>query len=255
MKIRYNIIICVILVVTIQSCCKESNLAPSDILGEIKVELDANSNVLRTKETLIGNMICDGIKMELDKRGEIIDFVIMNGGAIRFNSNIRPNGKYSPGFFTSDMIDEMIPFENANVIVKVTGKELKSIFERSIAIYPLTSSGPFLQISKEIKIIIDTNNSPQVINELVTPPLIVSEGNRIISIKINDVEYDNEVNYILVVNSFMAEDLDNDGYVSFRNIPANRKENLGDDQAKTVKDYIKTNSPITPKIDGRIVYQ
>lgn len=255
MKNIYRILSCFILFLSFQSCCKNDDLSPSEVLGVITVDLDANSNLVRTKETLIGNMICDGIKKELTRRGEVIDFVIMNGGAIRFNSSQRPNGIYPAGVITSDMVDEMLPFENANVIVKVTGKELKNIFERSVALYPLTNAGPFLQISQELKITIDTTKAPQVINELVSPPVIVSPGNRITSIIINNIGYDSLATYTLVVNEFIAEQTDNDGYVTFRNISADRKENLGDTQAETVKQYIKRNTPITPVIGGKIIYQ
>lgn len=251
----YHVLNSIILVFSIQSCCKETNPPPSDILGQITVDLDANKSLLRTKETLIGNMICDGIKKEMDLRGEVVDFVVINGGAIRFNSSTRPSGIYPSGIFTSDMLDEMLPFNNANVIVKVTGKELKSIFERSVAVLPLTSPGSFLQVSKELKITIDTTNAPQVINELVDPPIIVTPGSRIISIKINNVEYDSLATYTLVIGDFIAEQTENDGYVTFRNISADKKENLGDNQADAVKNYIKLNAPITPHIEGRIIYQ
>jgi 2',3'-cyclic-nucleotide 2'-phosphodiesterase (5'-nucleotidase family) len=254
MKIIYKILCWLIFVFSIQSCCKEANLSPSDILGEITVDLDANSNVVRIKETLIGNLICDGIKSEMDRRGETVDFVIMNGGGIRFNSNTHPNGIYKAGIFTSATIEEMLPFGDDNVIVKVTGKELKSIFERSVAQLPL-AEGPFLQVSKELKITIDTSKAPQIINELVSPPIIVYRGNRITSIKINNAEYDSLATYTLVVNGFIAEQTDNDGYITFINISADRKENLGDSQADAVKQYIKINTPITPVISGRIIYQ
>lgn len=254
MKIVYVIFSCFILALCFQSCCKENDLPPSDVLGEILVDLDANKTIVRTKEALIGNMICDGIKNEMDRRGETVDFAIMNGGGIRFDVNKRPSGIYLAGVITSATVDEMLPFGNANVIVKVTGRELKSIFERSVAQLPL-AAGPFLQVSHQVKIIIDTTKAPQVINELVSPPVIVSYGRRIISIKINNVEYDSLANYVLVVNDFLAEQTDNDGYVAFRNITADRKENLGDDQADAVKQYIKLNTPITSVIGNRIVYQ
>ncbi len=95
------------LVLSSPSCCKEKNPTPSDILGVITVDLDANSTLVRTKETLIGNMICDGIKKDLEYRGETVDFVVINGGAIRFDPILHPSGIYSAGVFTSDMIDEM----------------------------------------------------------------------------------------------------------------------------------------------------
>jgi 2',3'-cyclic-nucleotide 2'-phosphodiesterase (5'-nucleotidase family) len=254
MKNSYIILSCFIFLLGFQSCCKDDNLSPSDILGEVTVDLDANKSLIRTKEALIGNMICDGIKYEMGRRGELVDFAIMNGGGIRFDPNIRPSGIYKAGIFTSATVDEMLPFGNTNVIVKITGKELKSIFERSVAQLPL-AEGPFLQVSRELKITIDTTKAPQVINELVTPSIIIFPGSRIISIKFNNVEYDSLAIYTLVVNDFLAEQTDNDGYITFRNISADRKENLGDDIADAVKQYIKFNTPITPVLSGRIVYQ
>jgi 2',3'-cyclic-nucleotide 2'-phosphodiesterase (5'-nucleotidase family) len=254
MKNVIYIMICIPILVYFPSCCKDEKATPSDLLGEITVALDANKTSVRTKEALIGNMICDGLKKEMERRAEIVDFTVINGGDIRFNSEKRPNGIYPAGMFTSAMIEEMLPFANANVIVKVTGKELKSIFERSVAQLPL-AQGPFLQVSKELKIIIDTSKVPQLINELVNPPVIVFPGRRIISIKINNVEYDSLATYTMLVSDFLAEQSDNDGYVTFRNIPANKKENLGDNYQDAIKQYIKLYTPLTPVIQGRILYQ
>lgn len=254
MKIIYTILTCFILSFGFQSCCKEDDLSPSDILGEVLVDLDANKSLVRSKEALIGNMICDGIKNELDRRGELVDFAIINGGGIRFDPRTRPNGIYMAGVFTSAMVDEILPFGNTNVIVKVTGKELKSILERSVAQLPL-AEGAFLQVSQELKITIDTTKAPQVINEFVSPAIIVSPGSRITSIKINNVEYDSLATYTLVVNDFLAEQKENDGYITFRNMSSEKKENLGDSQSETLKQYIKRNTPIAPVIGGRIIYQ
>lgn len=240
--------------VVLQACCKDNDTAPSQLLGTITVDLDANKNSVRTKETLIGNMICDGIKEEMDRRGEATDFVVMNGGGIRFSQAKHPNGIYPAGEITSDIVDEMLPFGNANVIVQITGKQLKSIFERSAAQLP-SAQGAFLQVSKELAITIDTTKQPQIINVLVNPPVIVSEGKRITSIKINNANYDSTATYKIVVTSFYAYEANNDGYVTFRNIPANKKENLGDDQADVIKQYIKLYTPVMPVIQGRIVYQ
>jgi 2',3'-cyclic-nucleotide 2'-phosphodiesterase (5'-nucleotidase family) len=240
-----------ILIICFQACCKEALKEPV-ALGEIKVNLDASEPEVRLKEALIGNMICDAVKSDAERKGKVVDFAVMNGGGIRFNEQNRPSGIYPAGLFTSEMVDEMLPFGNFNVIVKVTGKELKSIFERSVAQLPLIK-GPFLQVSKELKITIDTTKSPQIINELVVPNIIVSNGNRIVSIKINNVEYDTLATYTLVTADFIADG--NDGYITFKNISSDKKENLGEDQTGAVKEYIILNTPLTPLIEGRIVYQ
>lgn len=251
MKNKCSIFFYFILALCFQSCCKDTVEEPV-ALGEIKVDLDASKNELRSKETLIGNMVCEAIKADAERRGRVVSFSIMNGGGIRFNPESRPSGIFPAGLFTSEMIDEMLPFGNTNVVVKVTGKELKSIFERSVAQLPL-AVGPFLQVSKELKIIIDTTKAAQVINELVEPHVIVINGNRIVSIKINNVEYDSLATYTLVTSDFIANG--NDGYVTFRNISADKKENLGEDQSGAVKEYIILNTPLTPTIEGRIIYQ
>jgi 5'-nucleotidase/UDP-sugar diphosphatase len=225
-----------------------------EVLGTINVNLDANKEVVRTQESLIGNMICDALKSELDRRGEIADFVVLNGGAIRFSPSTRPSGIYPAGPITSHMVDEMLPFGDANIIVTMSGKELKRIFERSVAQLP-QAEGPFLQVSKELTITIDTSQQAQIINDLVDPPIIVTEGKRITSIKINHAEFDTAATYRVAASTFLAEEKGNDGYVVFRNIPAARKVDLGDDQALVVKQYIKLKAPLTPVIQGRIVYK
>jgi len=251
MKNSITVSIYVLIVICFSACCKEEAEDPI-ALGNITVDLDASKPTVRTKEALIGNMICDAVKSDAGRRGKVVDFSIMNGGGIRFNEQSRPSGIYPAGLFTSDMIEEMLPFGNASVVVKVTGKELKSIFERSVAQLPV-AKGPFLQVSKELKIIIDTTKPPQIINDLVEPNIIVSNGSRIISIKINNVEYDSLATYTLVTSDFIAEG--NDGYVTFKNISPDKKENLGDDQSGAVKEYIILNTPVTPIIEGRIIYQ
>jgi 5'-nucleotidase / UDP-sugar diphosphatase len=241
----------IVLATAFSACCKDE-VEDLATLGEIKANLNASKSEVRKKETLIGNFIADAIKSEAESKGIAVDFAMENGGGIRFNEEIRPSGIYPAGLFTTEMIDEMLPFGNTSAIVTVTGKELKEIFERSVAQLPL-AQGPFLQVSKELKIVIDTTQSPQVINELVEPNVIVNEGNRIVSIKINDVEYDSLATYKLITSDFIAAG--NDGYVTFKNIGNDKKVQLGENQTGAVKEYLILHSPLLPIIEGRIVYQ
>lgn len=242
------------LLLCISSCCKDKSLEPSEVLGAVTVDLDAEKQRLRTREALIGNLVCDGIESELRKRGEKFDLVLMNSGGIRFNPETRPSGIYPKGNFTASMVEEMLPFGNSNVIVKVSGKELRSIFERSVALLP-SAGGGFLQVSSGVRILVDTLQPAQAINDLAEPPQIISEGRRILSIKINAQEFDSLATYLVVVPDFLALQNPNDGFVAFRNIPAGNKLDLGDDQAETVKEFIRQNAPVTPRIEGRIVFK
>jgi 5'-nucleotidase/UDP-sugar diphosphatase len=246
-----NIVFILFILTIFQGCCKDDFQEPVS-LGEITVDLNASKSVLRTKEALIGNMITDAMKADAVQKGNEVDFAMENGGGIRFNQESRPSEIYPSGLITSEMVDEMLPFGNTNTIVKITGKELKSIFERSVAQLPL-AAGPFLQVSKEISIVIDTTKSPQIINDLVEPNVIIYDGNRIQSIKINNLEYDSLTTYTVVTSDFIADG--NDGYITFKKISSDKKKYLNEDQTGAVKEYIILNSPLTPQIEGRIVFQ
>jgi 5'-nucleotidase len=251
MKILQFLFIGFIFTTSITSCCKNDFEEPV-ALGQCTVDLDASKSEVRTKETLIGNIIADAMKADALHKGYEVDFAMENGGGIRFNQENRPSGIYSAGLITSEMVDEMLPFGNSNAIVTITGKELKSILERSVAQLPL-AQGPFLQLSKEIKITIDTSKAPQVIDELTEPNAIIFNGNRIKSIKINNSEYDSLKTYKVVTSDFIANG--DDGYVSFKRISSDKKIFLGEDQTGAVKEYIILNTPLSPVLEGRIVFQ
>jgi 2',3'-cyclic-nucleotide 2'-phosphodiesterase (5'-nucleotidase family) len=233
------------------NACKRKNREPEpDVIGMLAVNLDANEQVVRRKEALIGNMITDAIKSDFDSKGKAVSFVLLNSGSIRFSNSKRSNGIYPAGDFTSNMADEMLPFGNATVIVTVSGKQLKEILERSVAQYPL-AKGNFMQLSGEVKILVDTTQQPQVLN--IEETTIVTPGNRIVSIKINNVEYDNVTQYKVVVPDFIAEG--NDGYATLRKLSPALKDHAGDDMASVLKEYVIINSVVEPKLQGRIAFQ
>ncbi|MES2589755.1 MAG: 5'-nucleotidase [Bacteroidota bacterium] len=235
---------------SILSCRKSDGKPSSTEIGSSVVDLDANTNLIRKKEALIGNFVCDALKIYFEEKGEVIDFVLVNGGNIRFNTQERPNGIYPKGILTSEMMDEMLPFENASYLVQVTGNQLKEILERSLAQYPL-AKGPFMQCSKELSFKIDTLNAPQILN--IDETSIQSHGSRIDSIFVNGISVLPNAVYNVLLPDYIAEG--NDGYVTLRNISPSLKKYLSDYQASALKDYVLVNSPIEPKIEGRIVFK
>lgn len=250
MKKFYILVFVLSFLLSFNSCKKRERVQNSTPLGTLMIDLNANEDVIRKKESLIGNLVADAFKKEYDGKNMPVDFVLVNGGSIRFSLLKRPNGIYPAGVFTSEMADEILPFGNTNVSVKVTGKQLKAILERALAQYPL-AKGPFMQVSKEVQILVDTTQAPQVLN--IDQTAIVFQGNRIVSIKINSIECDSLTEYKVGVSDFIADG--NDGYVTFKNIPSSLKVNLGEDQVNALKEYVIINSPIEPKIEGRILFQ
>lgn len=229
---------------------KEDKLESSVIIGELEVDLNANENHIRTQEALIGNFICDAIKVQLEDKEELCDFVMINAGAIRFDVEKRSSGIYTKGPFTSEMVDEMLPFSD-NFLVKVTliGSELKQILERSVAQLPL-DKGAFMQFSSSISITVDPTQQAQIIDETVSPPQLVSEGNRIVSVQINGEELQLSKEYTLVTLDYIAKG--NDGYVTFLSIPEEKTKSYPDLLTNIIRDYVTVNSPINPVISGRI---
>jgi len=248
---RYNIVVLILgLLLFFDSCRKKDRSPQSHVLGTLLVDLDASKTVVRKREALMGNMILDAFKNDLENRSKPVDFFISNGGGMRFSETKRPNGIYKAGDFTAEMVEEMLPFGNTNVIVTMTGSQLKEVFERSLAQYPLTQ-GAFLQVSRELQIVIDTTQAPQILD--VNNATIVSPGARIVSIKYNAVSIDSLREYRVGTSNFIAEG--NDGYVTFKSIPNELKEFIDEDQANALKEYVITKTPINPKIEGRIVFQ
>ena len=233
------------------SCCEERVKPDTVVVGEVLIDMDASKQTVRSQEALIGNMVADAFMEYVLLKDKAIDFAVINGGNLRINKDIRPDGIYPAGEWTREMVEELLPFGNFGIIVSVTGAELKSIFERSVAQLPL-AKGPFLQVSKEVKIVIDTSASqqPQIINE--TQDQIVTEGSRIISIKINAKEYNTDSIYIFMGTDFMIEG--NDGHVTLANISDDKKENLGEDLVIALENYLKTHSPVQPELEGRITF-
>lgn len=250
MKAKKIIFIFMISTALLESCRKDEQPPSATPLGTITVDLNANNYAVRKKEALIGNLICDAVKKDIENKGKTVDFVFVNAGSIRFSAANRPSGIYKAGVFTSEMIDEMMPFGDATVIVKLTGAQLKEVLERSVSQYPL-AKGLFLQMSKEINISIDTLQPAQIIN--IDGTAIVSPGSRIQSIKIKSVNYDPAAMYAAAFPDFIAEG--NDGYVTLKNIAASMKDNLVENQSNGVKEYIIVNTPVTPVIEGRILFQ
>lgn len=230
--------------------CRKSDGKPTEtVIGSSTVDLDANQEVIRRKEALIGNFIADAILEYYLNKGQVADVAMINGGNIRFNTAFRPDGIYPAGNLTAEMMDEMLPFGNFSYIVTLKGSELKQILERSVAQYPL-AKGPFMQISNGMVVYVDTLKQSQVIN--INEDQIVSDGLRIDSIYFNDKKVIDTDILKVIFPDYIANG--NDGYVTLKNLDPSKKILFEDNQTNAIKDYVILNSPIKPVLEGRIVF-
>ena len=231
--------------------CRKSDEKPTNTdIGSTNVDLSADGDFVRKKEAVIANFICDALKVYYIDKGETLDFVFINGGNIRYNAQIRPNGIYPKGILTAEMMDEMLPFQNTSYIVQLTGNQLKEILERAVAQYPLPK-GPFMHCSKEFSFQIDTLANPQILN--VDQTAIEIAGNRIDSLKFNGNLISPNETFSVLFSDYIAEG--NDGFLTLKYLNPNLKKYFGDNQSSALKDFVLLNSPIEPKLEGRIIFK
>ncbi len=225
----------------------------SATIGYSKVDLDARKSVVRTKESNLGNLITDSWM----ERFPEADVAITNGGGIRGDR------VYPAGVITYQTLLSIHPFGNTVVMVKLTGKELKQVFEISGSALRVKDdgcddsnrapTGGFLQVAG-VKVTYDLSKAPfcaeydgREVKKVINP------GERVKELLIYNKEtkkyepVQDDKTYTVLINSWMAGG--GDGYYIFMN-----KDKT--DTNQTIPDvlmyYIKKHTPIAPQVEGRI---
>lgn len=241
-----------ILSLFIVSCEREYNVVVNtDEIGYFGVDLDARKEVIRIQESLLGNLLTDALKLYFNDKSKPVDFAVINSGGIRFDDKTRPNGIYLSSVpITIGIVEEILPFPNDMVSVTLTGTQIKEIFEHSVSSL-IEPEGKFLQVSNGIQIEVDITRQAEVLNSDKT--MIEIQGERIIFVKINGELIDSEKVYKLATTDYIAEG--GDGYVTFKNIPAEAKESIGETIKYSLLSYIEkqNNELIIPVLEDRII--
>lgn len=223
----------------------QSKMPPPEVVGESLVDLDARKSVVRTQEAAIGNLFTDAMNEAVHTT-----IAVTNGGGIR-GDKIYPKGQ-----ITTATLTEMHPFGNSIEVVKLTGAQLKQALERGAAALlakndprnPETIiSGSFLQVSG-LKYTIDVDKTPQQLTEDSTA--IKVPGERVEDVLVNGEPLAMNKIYTVATNDYMSRG--GDGYIMLKNLPDSRKNFTSVYLVDALYNYIKTHSPIAPKIEGRI---
>ncbi|HUI19501.1 MAG TPA: bifunctional UDP-sugar hydrolase/5'-nucleotidase [Methylocella sp.] len=188
--------------------------------------LDSRTEVVRTAECAIGNLIADALRKEATS-----DVAIINGGGIRGNK-IYPAGTR---LRKRDILDEL-PFGNKTMVTVVPGKAIWDALENGFSQIE-RQSGRFPQVSGLI-----------VVADLARPP-----GARVKTVTINGTTLDPVQDYKLATNDFMA--LGGDGYgmlAGKMHVSADSGTRL---VALDVIDYVEMAKPLDAKVEGRIVFR
>lgn len=145
-------------------------------IGYTAAPLDARFTTVRTKESNIGNFVCDLMRYYYSA-----DCCIMAAGTIR-GDQIYPSGVLK----LKDIVN-CFPFEDPVVVLKVTGQAIFEALENGVSSYP-SLEGRFPQVSS-ISFDVDYSKPPH---------------SRISNLEIGEEPYDEKREYILATRGYMG---------------------------------------------------
>ncbi|PLS17847.1 bifunctional metallophosphatase/5'-nucleotidase [Bacillus sp. M6-12] len=198
---------------------------------EAKAVLDGVRENVRTKETNLGNLITDGMLAKAKTINPDTVIAVTNGGGIR--------ASIEAGDITLGEILTTMPFGNTLGIMNLKGSEIKAALEHSVSQAPAASGG-FLQVSG-LTFKYDSSKPA---------------GQRVLEVKVKGADgsfapINGETSYIVATNTFTAKG--GDGYEAFKKAyEEGRVSEPGYVDYEMFRDYLKTQTSVDPKVEGRI---
>lgn len=194
------------------------------VIAKSEVPLDGDRNLVRKKETNVGNLIAD-IMVERTQSipGYEADIALANGGGIRT--------QLEAGDITKKDLYSLLPFENNTLsVIEVTGEELKAALENGVSDVE-NGAGRF----------------PQISGMSFTYSKSKPAGERVLEVKVKGEPLDLKKTYKLATIDFLAAG--GDGYEMF-NKPF---FNSGLSMYSVVEAALIERKVVNPKVEGRIV--
>ncbi len=175
------------------------------------------TDLLRSPDTEsnLGNLICDAMRREAAAQ-----IAFYNSGGIRsniFKGKVRLEQAY-----------EALPFDNVLVSMDLTGTRIREILEHSAA-----REFGIIQVSG-MKVKINAANP---------------KGSRVVEALVNGGKLEPDRTYRVVTNEFLAAG--GDRYTSFKQ---GKNIAYGDDVRDVFILYLEKNSPVSPRVEGRITF-
>ena len=186
-------------------------------VGQTSVDLEGAREMVRTRETNLGNYITDAMI-----KATSADVAITNGGGIR--------DSISAGNITKGDVLTVFPFTNFAVTLEVPGSVIKEALEHGLTDAP-NSAGKF----------------PQIGGMMVKYDSTRQAGDRVTEITIAGEAIDPNKNYNLVTNDFMS--IGGDGYEMFKAYQRTGEYEL---ISEIFENAIRNDGEINPQIDNRM---
>ena len=234
---------------SIQSRIDELNAQLAPILGTVigsstrfipRADACGNSSG-RTCESLVGNVVADAMRTTY-----ATDFAITNSGGLRADmtcpttdnpADFCPPYTPPPYPISRGQVLTVLPFGNVAVTLQVTGAELKTMLENGVSAMPAVN-GRFAQVSGLCFTYAISSPPGARVTGAVRQAVDGSCTGALVDLTAGST-------YTLAENDFMASG--GDGYPNFVSRVTTR-----DIMDQVAADYLTTNSPISPAIQGRI---
>lgn len=188
------------------------------VIGTAAVLLDGGRPQIRTRETNLGNLVADVMRIETGA-----DIALQNGGGIRASIPAGP--------VKVDHVFTVLPFDNFLVVLEINGAQIKEALELSVSRYP-SELGGFLQVSG-ISFTFDPKN-----------PV----NSRVQEVFVGDKPLVLTRNYKVATNDFLAAG--GDGYTVFTK--GKLLVHTGDYLRDVFIRYTEKVKILNPTIEGRI---
>ena len=155
-------------------------------IGYTVVPLDGRFTTIRTRESNLGNFICDLMRHYYDT-----DCALMGSGTIRGDQI------YPPGvLLLKDMLD-CFPFEDPVVVIRLKGKAILAALENGVSLIPALEG-----------------RHPQLSNIQFEYNPALPTGSRVMWVKIHNEDLDLDRDYSMATRGYMTRG--KDGYSSLR---------------------------------------
>jgi len=191
------------------------------VVGRTTTPLDARRRPLRTQETNIGDFVADAMRAHLGA-----DIALVNGGGIR-SDRIVPVGP-----LTRRDVVSLVPFNNAAVVLEMTGRRVREALEHGLADREREGGG-FLQVSG-LTLTFDPRRPA---------------GDRVTAARVGGARLDPEARYKVAVVDFVARG--GGGTTAFRDARTLLGAESGPLLSEIVLKAIGAAGTIGPQVDGR----
>jgi len=196
-------------------------------LGTTDVALDGERAAVRSRETNLGNLICDAMLWKTSALGAQV--ALQNGGGVR--------ASVPAGDITMGQVLQVLPFGNEISVLSVTGAGLRAALENGVSQVE-EGAGRFPQIAG-LRFAFDPAAAP---------------GARVTSVDVwDDATRSYRAiapgkTYRVATNTYLADG--GDGYTAFA--AGTDRYDTGWLLSDALAEYLEAESPVAPEIEGRI---